>query len=151
MQACSDRRGWYHRQLLPYWSKTSLMSRRPSLKRGRRMVMLFTDRNIRCRCWDLARSRSAAATLSSRSFSARRRFMGSMHTETTIPIAATGRRRFSLPAHHTRKMNTTESGYSYFSFDRGEAYIIFSHSPWGNGNCVTHRHQLKRLRADRHD
>ena len=55
------------------------------------MVMLFTVRKFRCR--DLALSRSAAATLASRSFSARRRLIGSVHMEATIPIAATG--------HHT--------------------------------------------------
>ena len=55
------------------------------------MVMLFTVRKVRCR--DLALSRSAAATLSSRSFSARRRLIGSVHMEATIPIAATGNHR----------------------------------------------------------
>uniref|UniRef100_A0A0A9F1N9 Uncharacterized protein n=1 Tax=Arundo donax TaxID=35708 RepID=A0A0A9F1N9_ARUDO len=60
------------------------MSLRPSLKRGRRMVMLFTD--LKVLFLDLALSRSASATLLSRSFSTRRRFIGSTHMEAALPI-----------------------------------------------------------------
>jgi len=68
-----------------YWSKMFLTSLSPSLNLGRRMVMLFTDLKVLCR--DLVRSRSASATLPSRSLSTRCRLMGSVHMEATMPIS----------------------------------------------------------------